>query len=212
MNRKTSAAALTLACFFLPALALAHVGSGEGGIVSGLLHPFTGLDHLLTALACGVWMRLRLDLSLRRGMAVFLLPLLTGMLLGANGIEGLYLETLLGASVLLLAVLLAPNMKLRPNLGITLASCFALLQGLAHGGEIIRLSLQGSLSALAVSVSTGLLLMSGYLLAGMILTRQQSISRSARLVRGKASACRCSDSTTRADNAVRGQGRAGLSL
>jgi len=32
------------------------------------------------------------------------------------------------------------------------------------------------------------------------------------LVRGKASACRCSDSTTRADNAVRGQGQAGLPL
>jgi len=41
------------------------------------------------------------------------------------------------------------------------------LQGLAHGGEIISLSLEGSLTALAVCFSTGLLLACGYILAAI---------------------------------------------
>ncbi len=165
MNKITSRIALGLSCTLFPALALAHGGSGEGGIVAGLLHPFTGLDHLLTALACGLWMKGRLKLPLGRGMGLFLLPLAAGMLLGANGVQGLYIEGLLTASVLLLSLLLAPGMRIRTGLGIGLAASFALLQGLAHGGEIISLSLEGSLTALAVSLSTGLLLASGYALA-----------------------------------------------
>ncbi len=165
MNKIMSRIALGLSCTLFPALALAHSGSGEGGVLAGLLHPFTGLDHMLTALACGLWMKRRLGLSLGRGMGLFLLPLATGMLLGANGVQGVYLEGLLMASVLLLSLLLAPGMRVRTSLGIGLAASFALLQGLAHGEKIISLSLEGSLTALAVCLSTSLLLACGYILA-----------------------------------------------
>ena len=165
MHKNMSRIAFGLSCTLAPALALAHGGSGEGGMAAGLLHPFTGLDHLLTALACGLWMKRRLTLPLGRGMGLFLLPLAAGMLLGANGVQGVYLEGLLMASVLLLSLLLAPGTRVRASLGIGLAASFALLQGLAHGREIISLSPEGSLTALAVSLSTGLLLASGYALA-----------------------------------------------
>ena len=168
MSKRISGTIFGLICMAFPALALAHGGNGAVGVLAGLAHPFTGLDHVLTALACGLWMKLRLNLSLSRGMAVFLLPLLVGMLLGANGIQGLYLEALLAASVFLLALLLTPGMTIRTSLGISLATGFALLQGLAHGGEIISLSLQGSLSALAVSLSTSTLLATGHILAAGI--------------------------------------------
>jgi urease accessory protein len=165
MNKKISGTTFGLFCIVFPTLSLAHGGSGTEGFMTGLAHPFTGLDHLLTALACGLWMKLRLNLSPGHGMGLFLLPLLAGMLLGANGIQGLYLEGLLIACVFLLAVLLAPGIHTRTSLGIALATGFALLQGLAHGGEIISLSLQGSLAALAVTMSTGILLAGGYALA-----------------------------------------------
>ena len=165
MNRQLNRFILILSCTLFPPLALAHGGNGESGLVAGLLHPFTGLDHLLAALACGIWMKCRLEIPPDQGMGVFLLPLLAGMLLGANGLTGLYLEGLLSATVVLLAVLLLPGVQLRRNLGIGLAASLALLQGLAHGGEIVGLSLEGSITALAVCISTGLLLAGGYVLA-----------------------------------------------
>ena len=39
-----------------PAVALAHIQSGEaGGFVSGLSHPVSGLDHVLAMVAVGLW-------------------------------------------------------------------------------------------------------------------------------------------------------------
>ena len=39
-----------------PHYAWAHVGSGEaGGIITGLQHPVSGLDHVIAMLAVGLW-------------------------------------------------------------------------------------------------------------------------------------------------------------
>uniref|UniRef100_UPI0005B8FE5F HupE/UreJ family protein n=1 Tax=Pseudomonas aeruginosa TaxID=287 RepID=UPI0005B8FE5F len=40
-----------LALLAAPALAFAHPGHGEHGLVAGLAHPLTGLDHLLAMFA-----------------------------------------------------------------------------------------------------------------------------------------------------------------
>lgn len=48
----TAAAALTLA----PAAAWAHAdGHPGGGFVAGLLHPISGLDHVVAMVAVGLW-------------------------------------------------------------------------------------------------------------------------------------------------------------
>ncbi|WP_260436657.1 HupE/UreJ family protein, partial [Pseudomonas aeruginosa] len=44
-----------LALLAAPALAFAHPGHGEHGLVAGLAHPLTGLDHLLAMFAVGLW-------------------------------------------------------------------------------------------------------------------------------------------------------------
>src|SRR4051812_37933921 len=47
-------AAISIALY--PAMALAHPGhSGPHGFAGGFVHPFTGLDHMLAALAIGIW-------------------------------------------------------------------------------------------------------------------------------------------------------------
>ncbi len=38
----------------LPALAHAHPGHGDAGVLDGLVHPFSGLDHLLGIAVAGV--------------------------------------------------------------------------------------------------------------------------------------------------------------
>lgn len=51
LNRLFAAAALLLA----PALAFAHPGHGDNGLMAGISHPLGGLDHLLAMLAVGLW-------------------------------------------------------------------------------------------------------------------------------------------------------------
>ena len=44
---------LASGCFLAPMAAVAHPGSGTG-LSGGLVHPLTGLDHLLAMLAIGL--------------------------------------------------------------------------------------------------------------------------------------------------------------
>ncbi|WP_458526825.1 HupE/UreJ family protein, partial [Onishia taeanensis] len=84
MIRVSRLTALSLAPLALAAAgaASAHAGheAGTGGMMAGLLHPLTGLDHLLALIAIGLW-------SVRQarplGRAVPGLAAL-GMLLGAG--------------------------------------------------------------------------------------------------------------------------------
>ena len=50
LNKLSAAATLLLA----PALAFAHPGHGDNGLVAGISHPLGGLDHLLAMLAVGL--------------------------------------------------------------------------------------------------------------------------------------------------------------
>ena len=47
LNKLFAAATLLL----VPALAFAHPGHGDNGLVAGISHPLGGLDHLLAMLA-----------------------------------------------------------------------------------------------------------------------------------------------------------------
>ena len=42
-----------IALFLSPALAFAHGGHDHSGLLAGVAHPITGLDHLLAMLAVG---------------------------------------------------------------------------------------------------------------------------------------------------------------
>lgn len=51
LKKLLTAAALLLA----PALAFAHPGHGDNGLVAGISHPLSGIDHLLAMVAVGLW-------------------------------------------------------------------------------------------------------------------------------------------------------------
>ena len=44
-----------MALLLTPAIALAHPGHGDNGLIAGIGHPIGGLDHLLAMLAVGLW-------------------------------------------------------------------------------------------------------------------------------------------------------------
>ena len=128
--------------------ALAHVGDhSHMSFTEGLLHPFSGLDHVLAMVAVGLWA------SQLGGRALWLLPLTfpvvmaVGAALGFGGVALPRVEIGITGSVMVLGAVVA--LALRPSLAISipLIGAFALLHGYSHGVE-----LPASISALSYGV------------------------------------------------------------
>jgi urease accessory protein len=117
--------------------ALAHVGDhSHMSFTEGLLHPFSGLDHVLAMVAVGLWA------SQLGGRALWLLPLTfpavmaLGAALGLSGVTLPWVEIGIAGSVMVLGAVVA--LALRPSLAISipLIGAFALLHGYSHGVEL----------------------------------------------------------------------------
>jgi urease accessory protein len=152
-------AVLAAVAVALPLPALAHPGhEGSTGLLAGLLHPLTGLDHLLALLALGLWSRQQ-----RRG-AVLPPVFLVLMALGAScaGLldKGMMpaLEMSIAATVLLLGALAAAAWHMPPQLAVALAGLCGFLHGLAHGRELAGMgSGAGFLAASALVIGLGMI-------------------------------------------------------
>jgi urease accessory protein len=117
--------------------ALAHVGDhSHMSFAEGLLHPFSGLDHVLAMVAVGLWA------SQLGGRALWLLPLTfpavmaLGAALGLSGVTLPWVEVGIAGSVMVLGAVVA--LALRPALAVSipLIGAFALLHGYSHGIEL----------------------------------------------------------------------------
>lgn len=147
-------------CTLLPSLALAHPGH-EGGLTAGLLHPFSGLDHLVAMLAIGMWAALQ-PRSLKVSIpAAFMLALLGGFVMGVEQVALPHVETGIALSVLLLGLLLASAARLPATAAVVLSSSFALFHGYAHGaeatGSLVSFAVGFVLASLSLHLSGGLL-------------------------------------------------------
>jgi urease accessory protein len=148
---------MVLTAAFWPAIAWAHVGSGEaGGFLTGLQHPVSGLDHVLAMIAVGLW-------GAQLGTpAVWLLPVAFPMMMafgGAIGLMGLPLpgvEVGIAVSAVVLGVMVFT--EARPSLLIALAivAFFAIFHGHAHGTELPE-GHSGLLYSMGFVVATGCL-------------------------------------------------------
>ena len=122
--------------------AAAHPGHMGTGFAAGLLHPLTGLDHLLALLGVGLWSRQQVHAGHgAMGMPAFVAPVfLVLMALGAStGLAPPALETSVAATVLVLGVLAASGGRLAPSVALLLAGGCGFLHGLAHGHELTGL-------------------------------------------------------------------------
>ena len=90
--------------------AQAHVAAGgAGSVMAGLLHPVTGLDHVVAMVAVGLW-------GAVLGMpAVWLLPVAFPMVMAFGGLAGMVglplpgVETGIALSALVLGVMVMPS-------------------------------------------------------------------------------------------------------
>lgn len=126
---------LGLALLVLPGTALAHPGHEVAGVAHGILHPFTGLDHLLAMVLVGMF---AYQLG---GRALWLLPL---SFLGAMALGGFLgfaapgttaIETGIAVSVIALGAAVALNVKTPVAVAAAAVGLLAVFHGFAHGAE-----------------------------------------------------------------------------
>ena len=116
--------------------AFAHPGHNVSGLAAGLMHPFSGLDHLLAMVAVGIWA------AQGDGRKVWLLPAtFMVMLVVGSGIAIQWqllplVESGIAASVLALGLLIALSLQLPASLSVAITALFGLLHGYAHGLEL----------------------------------------------------------------------------
>lgn len=108
----------------------------DAGLIAGMLHPFSGLDHLLAMVAVGLWA------AQQGGRALWVLPasfvgaMAVGAMLGMTGIAIAGLETGIALSVLALGALVTLRRHMLLPLAAALTGLFALFHGVAHGQEM----------------------------------------------------------------------------
>ena len=138
MARKLIQILSTLAAFSaFTGIAEAHTGHGSTmGFTAGLLHPLSGLDHMLAMVAVGLFAA-RLG-----GKAFWAVPLafvgmmIVGGALALNGIGLPYVEIGIAASVIVLGAAVALDFNLPVSAAMGLAGFFSLFHGHAHGAEM----------------------------------------------------------------------------
>jgi urease accessory protein len=149
----------------VPTIALAHPGSLDHihGLTDGIMHPLTGLDHVLAMVAVGL---LAAQLG---GRALWITPLsfvamlVVGALLAMVQIAVPLVEVGIAFSIISLGLVLLFGVGL-PTVGaMALVGFFAIFHGYAHGLEVPN-------TASALSYGVGFVLATGLLhLAGITL-------------------------------------------
>ncbi|MEL6476100.1 MAG: HupE/UreJ family protein [Pseudomonadota bacterium] len=126
-----------LTAILTPSLAVAHAGEGvAGGLVSGLLHPVLGPDHLVAMVAVGLW-----GAQLGRPLLI-LLPLAFPLVMALGGVMGLAdlplpgVEIGIALSALILGLVVAMAFRAPVWLAVVLVGVFAVFHGFAHGKEL----------------------------------------------------------------------------
>ena len=156
-ERSAVRAGLTLILMLWPIAALAHQAGGEAiGLVGGLKHPVSGLDHVLAMVAVGLW-------GAQLGApAIWLLPVTFPMVMAFGGMLALLGVPLpgseIGISVSAVALGLVVMGEARPPLwaAAVLVGFFAIFHGHAHGTELPP-GANGLLYSVGFVIATGAL-------------------------------------------------------
>ncbi|TSE30227.1 HupE / UreJ protein [Tepidimonas thermarum] len=134
--------------------ALAHTGADAGahhGWMAGLMHPWTGLDHLIVMLAVGVWSALTTQ-------RVWLAPLSFASVLWLGawsaqlGLTVPAVEPMIVTSMVVIGVLIALQAAWPAPVVAAIVAGFAWFHGAAHGQELL-----GHAALAGMVVSTAIL-------------------------------------------------------
>lgn len=172
------ACAVTLASV-LASPASAHTGTGlAGGFVSGLLHPLSGMDHLLAMVSVGLWGAILGRPLLVALPVIFPAMMAGGAILGMVGAPVPPVELGIALSVLMLGMAIAFGLRPPVWLACVMVGVFALFHGYAHGRELPS-------AADPIGYSAGFVLSTGLLhIAGIAVGTVNDTRRGALFVKG----------------------------
>lgn len=118
----------------------AHLGHGLDGIWSGVLHPLTGIDHLLAMVAVGILATVAADRRLAWATpAAFVAAMVAGGVAGLAGVWSGFVEPTIAVSVMALGAIIAATTMPSLRAGawvVAVASGAGAVHGIAHGAEV----------------------------------------------------------------------------
>jgi len=178
LNRRLAALATLPVLALISQNALAHIGDHAGaGFVSGLAHPFGGLDHLLAMVAVGLWAVQQGGRAILAVPAAFVSAMALGFALGFIAIPLPGVEAGIALSVLALGLAVALSVKPPLWLAVSATAAFALFHGHAHGAEMPE---GASMALYGAGMLAGTALLHGLGLSGAMLLargRAQIVTR-----------------------------------
>jgi urease accessory protein len=160
----------TAAALLSPRVAWAHVESGtagDGGFLSGVLHPVTGLDHVVAMVAVGLWG------AILGAPAIWILPIAFplimafGAVLGIVGVPVPAIDLGIATSGIVLGAMVATSARPPLVVAFTLVSLFAIFHGHAHGSALPEFGVP-LLYAAGFVIATGLLHVCGIALGVLV--------------------------------------------
>ncbi|MBX3498211.1 MAG: HupE/UreJ family protein [Alphaproteobacteria bacterium] len=118
----------------------AHTGHPLDSAGAGVLHPLTGLDHLLAMLGVGIWAAHIGATGERRATwlvpAPFVVVMVLGAIVGMSGASLPLAEAGIIGSVVLLGLLIAATPRMPLWAPMAVIALFAFCHGFAHGAEM----------------------------------------------------------------------------
>lgn len=138
-------------------VASAHVdGDQAAGFITGLQHPWSGLDHVLAMIAVGLW-------GAQLGSpALWILPIAFPMMMAVGAMMGLVgipvpgVEIGIALSAILLGTMILAEVRPRLAIAIAMVGFFAIFHGHAHGTELPD-GQSGLLYSMGFVIATGCL-------------------------------------------------------
>jgi urease accessory protein len=146
-----------------PSLALAHSGHGHHSLSSGLIHPVSGIDHLIMLLAFGLLIGCVAHANRHKaalitaGIVSLMVGLFAGQVFGFSAIVEPAIITSLGVVSLCLWLAFSPSTT-RVNTAIAASVAMLFFHGYAHGVEA---SGNVSLFAAGMMLSATVLMLAG---------------------------------------------------
>jgi len=137
--------------------AQAHVEQGQAvGFVTGLEHPWSGLDHVLAMIAVGLWGAQLGNPALWVLPVTFPMVMAMGAMMGLLGIPVQGIEIGIALSAILLGAMVLGEIRPKLYIAAILVGFFAIFHGHAHGTELPP-GQSGLLYSMGFVIATGVL-------------------------------------------------------
>jgi urease accessory protein len=121
----------------LPSYAFAHVERGQAtGFITGLQHPWSGLDHVLAMIAVGIWGAQLGNPPMWLLPVTFPMVMSMGAMMGLLGIPLPGIEIGIALSAILLGTMVVGEIRPKIIIAVLLVGFFAIFHGHAHGTEL----------------------------------------------------------------------------